>query len=153
TPYFSSAIGSLVIPLMFDYKAHAFSYGFEGSVNWNITNRWKLSPSLTILNMSVTRDASSQDSTIEQTPGYSPRRSFQARSFLNLGRNIEWDQTIGYAGPLAVGDIPGYWRLDTRFGWRFGEFWEFSLVAQNLLRPRHAEFPDVHLVDHMLEQR
>jgi hypothetical protein len=106
-----------------------------------------------MLNMSVTRDASSQDPTIEQTPGRAPRRSYQVRSFINLGRNFEWDQTIGYIGPLSTGNIPGYVRLDTRFGWRFGESTELSVVGQNLLQPRHAEFPDIHFIDHMLDQR
>jgi len=153
TPYFNTAGGYLVIPLVFDYKAHAVSYGAEAFATWNVTDRWKISPGLSMLNMSVRRDASSQDSTIEQTPGRSPRRSFQTRSFINLGRNFEWDQTLGYTGPLAAGSIPGYVRLDTRFGWRWGESCDFSLVGQNLLAPRHAEFPDIHFVDHMQDQR
>jgi len=38
-------------------------------------------------------------------------------------------------------------------GRRLGEFAEFSIVGQNLLAPRHAEFPDFQLIDHMLDQR
>jgi len=154
-PYFAIAPGfpHYVIPFIYDYKAHAFSYGAEAFANWNVTDRWRISPSLTMLDLSVTRDPSSQDSTIEQLPGYSPRRSFQVRSFINLRRSLEWDQTIGYTGPLAVENIPGYVRLDTRVGWRLGEFWEFSVVGQNLLAPRHAEFPNIDFVDHMQDQR
>ncbi len=153
TPYFNPAGRYLVIPLIFDYKAHAVSYGAEAFATWNVTDRWKISPGLSMLNMSVTRDVSSQDSTIEQTPGRSPRRSYQTRSFVNLGRGFEWDQTLGYTGPLASGNIPGYVRFDTRFGWRWEEHWDFSLTGQNLLAPRHAEFPDIHFVDHMQDQR
>jgi len=153
TPYFDPAGGYVVIPLVFEYKARAVSYGAEAFANWNVTSRWKISPGLTMLNISVTRDLSSQDSTIEQTPGYSPRRGYQVRSFINLGRSFEWDQTIGYTGPLATGDIPGYVRVDTRFGWHWGERCDFSVTGQNLLAPRHAEFPDIHFVDHMQEQR
>ena len=153
TPFFNPTGGYLVIPLVFDYKAHAVSYGAEAFATWNVTDRWKIGPGMTMLNMSVTRDASSQDSTIEQTPGRSPRRSYQVRSFINLGRGFEWDQTLGYTGPLAMGDIPGYVRLDTRFGWRWGESCDFSVTGQNLLAPRHAEFPDIHFVDHMQDQR
>jgi iron complex outermembrane receptor protein len=75
------------------------------------------------------------------------------RSFINLGRSFEWDQTLGYTGPLAAGNIPGYVRLDTRFGWRWGEYCDFSVTGQNLLAPRRAEFPDIHFVDHMQDQR
>ena len=152
-PYFNPASGYLVIPLVFDYKARAVSYGAEAFATWNITDRWKISPGLSLLNVSVTRDASSQDSAIEHTPGRAPRRSYQVRSFINLGRGFEWDQTLGYTGPLAAGNIPGYIRLDTRLGWHWEEHWDFSLAGQNLLSPRHAEFPDIHFVDHMQDQR
>jgi iron complex outermembrane receptor protein len=155
TPFFVSTPGPPheVIPFIYEYQAHARNYGAEAFLSWNATDRWKISPGLTLLNMSVTRDASSQDSLVGQIPGYSPRRSFQVRSFVNLGHSFEWDQTIGYTGPLVNGNIPGYVRLDTRVGWRFGEFTEFSITGQNLLQPRHAEFPDFQLIDHMLDQR
>jgi hypothetical protein len=107
---------------------------------------------LSMLNMSVTRDASSGDPTIEQVPGRAPRRGYQVRSFINLGRRFEWDQTLSYTGPLAAGNVPGYIRFYTRFGWRWGEYCDFSGTAQNLLAPRHAEFPDIHFVDHMQDQ-
>ena len=152
-PYFNPTGGYLAIPLIFDYKAHAVSYGAEAFATWNVTDRWKIGPGLSMLNISVTRDVSSQDSTIEQIPGWAPRRSYQVRSFINLRRNFEWDQTVGYTGPLASGNIPRYVRLDTRFGWRWGESCDFSVTGQNLLAPRHAEFPDIHFVDHMQDQR
>jgi len=155
TPFFTFTPGPphLVIPLLYENKARARSYGAEAFATWKVTDRWKISPGATMLNMSVTRDLSSQDSTIEQVSGYTPRRSFQVRSFINLGRTFEWDQTLGYTGPLANGNIPGYLRLDARFGWRMGEKWEVSIAGQNLLQPRHAEFPDSQLIDHMLDQR
>jgi iron complex outermembrane recepter protein len=155
TPFFTFSPGPphLVIPLVFDYKAHARSYGAEAFANWNVTDRWRVSPGLTMLNMSVSRDPSSQDSTIGQLPGYTPRRSYQVRSFINLWRTFEWDQTVGYTGRLATGNIPGYIRLDTRFGWRIGEFVELSVVGQDLLQPRHVEFPKIHFIDDMSDQR
>ena len=155
TPFFTLTPGPphLVIPLIYDYKAHARNYGAEAFANWNVTDRWRISPGLTMLNMSVRRDPSSQDPKIELQPGYSPRRSYQVRSFINLWRTFEWDQTVGYTGPLTAGDIPGYTRLDTRFGWRAGEHVEMSIAGQNLLQPRHAEFLDLQTIDHTLDQR
>jgi iron complex outermembrane receptor protein len=154
TPFFTLSPGPphLVIPFIFDYKAHARNYGAEAFANWNVTKRWRISPGLTMLNMSVSRDPSSHDGTIQQQPGYSPKRSYQVRSFMNLGRRFEWDQTAGYTSRLTAG-IPGYVRLDTRIGRRIGESWELSIAGQNLLTPRHAEFPDSQLIDHMLDQR
>ncbi len=69
TPFFALTPGPphLVIPLLYENLAHARNYGAEAFATWNVTDRWKLSPGLTMLNMSVTRDASSQDAVIEQT--------------------------------------------------------------------------------------
>ncbi len=154
-PFFALFPGPphLVFPSIFDYQAHARDYGAEFFANWNVTDHWRLSPGLTLLNMSVVRDPGSQDSTVEQTPGYSPRRQFQVRSMLDLTHSLEWDQTIGYVSALPAGNIPAYVRLDTRFGWRLGESLEISIVGQNLLRPRHAEFPDTLGFDHTLIER
>jgi iron complex outermembrane receptor protein len=154
-PFFTFNPGPphFVIPLVFDYKAHARSYGAEAFAIWKVADRWKISPGLTMLHMSLIRDPSSQDPVIETRAGYSPRRSYQVRSFINFQHNFEWDQTVGYTGRLATGNIPGYVRLDTRVGLRLGEFVELSVVGQNLLRPRHQEFPTIHSINPMLDQR
>ena len=76
------------------------------------------------------------------------------RSFVNLGRSFEWDQTLGYTGPLASGNIPGYLRLDTRLGWRLGEF-----IGVQHYRPEPARSPGTRsspifdFIDHMQDQR
>jgi iron complex outermembrane receptor protein len=132
----------LVFPSVADYNAHAHNSGAEIFANWNVTNRWRISPGYTLLHMAVVRDPSSKDAQIEQTPGDSPKRQYQIRSLLNLRRNLDWDCSLSYVGRLSNGNIPGYTRLDTRLGWRLGESVELSVAGQNLLRPRHPEFHD-----------
>lgn len=39
--------------------------------------------------------------------------------------------------------IPAYWRLDARLAYRPVEAWEIFISGQNLLLPRHKEFPNV----------
>ena len=138
---------------MFGSMAHAHNYGVEAFANWNVTRSWKLSPGYSLLHMAVVRDPSSQDSKIELTPGSSPRNQFQIRSQFNLSRNLDWDSSIAYVGRLDNGSIPGYARVDSRLGWRLGESTEISVVGQNLLSPRHAEFPDGAIVNHTLIER
>jgi len=147
-PYFTTSPGPphLVFPQFFDYKAHARTYGVELFANWNATDRWRISPGYSLLHMSVVRDPSSQDSAIQLTPGDTPKHQFQVRSLLNLRRNLDWDSSVSYTGRLENGNIPGYTRLDTRIGWRFGESVELSVAGQNLLRPRHPEFHDAYQV-------
>ncbi len=142
TPYFAADPGYLVVPLVFGNLARARDYGVELFATWDVTGRWKISPGYSLLRMTVKRDASSQDSAIEQIPGDSPQHQFQIRSLLNLRRNVEWDSSLMYVSALSHLAIPSYVRLDSRLGWRLGEFIEISLVGQNLLTPRHLEFFD-----------
>ena len=73
---------------------------------------------------------------------------------LDLPHHLEWDNTVGYVSHLAVGKVPAYARVDSRLGWRAGEFVELSVVGQNLLTPRRAEFSDtLYQLHHTLVER
>jgi iron complex outermembrane receptor protein len=155
TPYFTTTDGPphLVIPIVYGFQAHARDYGSEFFANWNAARWWKISPGVTLLRMFVAPDPGSLDTTVALTPGYSPEQQYMVRSFINLPHRMEWDQTIGYVSRLTSGDIPSYMRLDTRFGRRLGEAGELSVGGQNLLQPRHGEFPDFQSYDHLSMQR
>jgi iron complex outermembrane recepter protein len=139
-PYFATQQGIpyLVLPELFVNGGRASTYGAEFSANWNLTGRWRISPGYSYFHMDVQGDSS----LLYPLPGTSPNQQFQVRSLLDLPHHLEWDNTLGYVGKLAVGNIPAYARVDSRVGWRVGEFVELSLVGQNLLAPRHAEFSE-----------
>jgi len=143
-PYVSLAGGgpSLVLPLSPANLGKARDYGIELFGNWQATRHWKISPGLSVLRMSIGRDPGSNDASILQTPGNSPRQQFEIRSLLNLSKNLEWDSSFKYVADLAAQNIAGYARLDTRLGWKFGEHTEISVSGQNLTSPRHFEFFD-----------
>jgi iron complex outermembrane recepter protein len=132
----------LILPLVWDNKARAQNYGGEVTATWDVNSRWKISPSYSLLHMSIMRDSSSRDSAIERTIGNSPKHQLQIRSWIKLRKNVDWDGTLMYVSGLTNLGVPGYARLDTRLGWRVGEFVELSIVGQNLLRARHMEFSD-----------
>jgi len=71
------------------------------------------------------------DSSALATPtGVSPNHQFQVRSLLDLPHHLEWDSTVGYVSKLAEGNVPAYVRVDSRIGWRLGEFVELSVVGR-----------------------
>jgi iron complex outermembrane recepter protein len=131
----------LIIPLVFDNLARAQDYGGELTATWEVNSRWRISPGYSLLHMAIVLDPSSQGSSRSQA-GESPKHQFQVRSWLNLRKNMDWDSTLMYVSALSGLAIPSYVRLDTRLGWRLGEFVELSIVGQNLLRARHVEFFD-----------
>jgi iron complex outermembrane recepter protein len=131
-----------VFPELSTDNAHGRTYGLEAFVNWEVTRRWRISPGATFRRMHIAPDASSQDAAVGSIAGDTPNQKFEIRSLLSLPHRLEWDTTLYHIGSLPDQGIPAYSRVDTRVGWRFGETAEFSIVGQNLLTPRHAEFGD-----------
>jgi iron complex outermembrane receptor protein len=150
-PFFTTSEGPphIVFPQVLENSARAHNYGAEFFATWSVNTRWRLSSGLSALHLNLV-DTSGLGITRED-PGISPRHMFQARSLLNLRRNLDWDASVSQVGRLT--STPGYARLDSRLGWRLAESVELSLVGQNLLTPRHAENADAYLLAHTLIQR
>jgi iron complex outermembrane receptor protein len=145
----------LVVPTLSSALAHARNYGAEISLNLEVTRSWRVSSSYTFLQMHVAGDPSSQDPNAGTIALDTPKHQFQVHSLLNLTRHLDWDTSLYHVGVLPDnGDdpTPAFLRVDTRIGWRAGEALEFSVVGQNLLTPRHAEFGD-DLMFHTLVAR
>jgi iron complex outermembrane receptor protein len=139
-----------VLPLVFQYGASAQTWGAEAFGTWTVTRRWKISPSLSAIhptadNVYLVED---EDST--------PQLQAQIRSSLDLTSRLDWDVAVWHIGRLRDGGdgaVPAYNRVDTRLAWRVGEFTELSVVGQNLLTPRHAEFHNEYEVQRTLVER
>ena len=129
-----------VLPLHFQSGIRGETHGLELSGTWQVNSRWRLAASYTFLSMSLHDAVTASASNAAITTGTSPRNQFQLHSYVDLPRNWEWDTFLYEAGRLPTDNIPAYVRVDTRIGWRFAEGASFSLVGQNLLRPRHPEF-------------
>jgi iron complex outermembrane receptor protein len=153
-PYFVTSLGApyMVLPVVFENIGYAHAYGGELFVDWKPSNRWRISSGYSRLHMVIFKDAANVDSEIGDSGTGTPQQHFQVRSALNLPHHFEWDSSLEYVGRVAAG-IPAYTRVDTRLGWRVNEHLDVSAVGQNLLSPRHAEFPDDVGVNHTLVAR
>jgi iron complex outermembrane receptor protein len=151
-PYLASTqqgVSYTVLPEFLVNGPPARTYGLEFFANWIVTDHWRISPGYSYFHMHVDGDSS----TLDTAPGTSPNQQVQIRSLLDLPRHLEWDNTLKYVSKLAVGNIPGYARLDSRLGWRVGDFVELSVVGQNLFSPRHAEYFDSDSLNRTLVER
>jgi iron complex outermembrane recepter protein len=142
----------LVLPVAFENIGHAHAYGGELFLDWKPVNRWRISSGYARLHMVIFKDAANVDTEIGDSGTGTPRQQFQVRSAADLPHHFEWDSSLDYVGRLAAG-IPAYTRVDTRLGRRISEHLDVSAVGQNLLSPRHAEFPDDVGVNHTLVAR
>ncbi len=139
----------LVVPLALDNKAHAFNYGAEIDARWDVHSRWRLRSGLSLLQMNVSLDPDSHGVAVTN-PGRVPGWQFQIHSWLDLTHRVEWDTSLAVVAASQLN--PGYQRVDTRLGWRFGESTEISVTGQNLLTPRYAEHPDDWLRHTLIER-
>jgi outer membrane receptor protein involved in Fe transport len=98
--------------------------------------------------MNIIQNPLVPSSIANELPGATPKHQVQFRSTLGLRSNLDWDTSVFFVGQLPEYQIPGYTRLDMQLRWRVLESTEFSIVGQNLLTARHAEFGDAYGVDH-----
>jgi iron complex outermembrane receptor protein len=72
------------------------------------------------------------------------------RSFLQLPKDVQFDSALywvdgleGVTPTLRPDNVTQYFRLDLRLAWRPIDSLELSVVGQNLLDGRHAEYFDI----------
>jgi iron complex outermembrane receptor protein len=115
--------------------------GIEIAPDWRPKGWWRLQGSYSYLHMDLkTRTDSRNTTTVASTEGSSPHHQVVIQSFLDLPRNMEFDQTYRYVSGLPAQGLGGYHTADARLGWRPNSHLELSLAGQNLLQPHHAEF-------------
>lgn len=155
TPFFLLApYPHLAVPEELEQLLHARTYGGEVFATWNVTNRWKISPGYSLIRIKLDLDAASHALDTSGLGGGTPQHQVQIRSLLNLTSKTDLDSSLFYVSRLqGAGTTPGYTRLDTRLARRFGEVIEVSVVGQNLLSSRHAEFFDSEGLLHALVAR
>lgn len=144
TPYLGNAAGMPILILLTTYGngGRAQSYGIEFFAHWNVNHRLELSPGFSTIHITTQDAPGIQDFYVPGIPGTSPHYQPQVRSLVNIRRNLEWDSSVKYVSTLTWLSVPGYLRIDSRLGWKFGERGEISLVGQNLSSGRHIEFVD-----------
>jgi iron complex outermembrane receptor protein len=140
-PFFEAdPLPHVVIPSYFGNLLRGETYGLEAAVNLDLSHRWKLRGSYSFLRVQLHRDPTSSDPVSENAEGDNPRHQFQLHSYLNLWRNLNLDTAVYRVSSLRSRQVPGYIRVDAKFGWRLRESLEVSGGVQNLLDRRHLEF-------------
>jgi iron complex outermembrane receptor protein len=130
----------VVAPFFFGNFNGATSQGIEFAANWTLRDRWKLTSAYSSLRIRTSRDPRSTDPLTNTLSTENPAHQVSLRSQLDLTKQIQFDVSGYYVGPLRANSVPGYVRLDTRVGWRPNRRLELSAGLQNLLDKRRIEF-------------
>ena len=131
----------LVLQLPLANALQGDTAGVEIAPDWKPRQWWDLRGSYSYLHLHVHDRPGFTDAlnTVSDN-GSSPHHQIELQSLLNLPKKFEFDATYRYVSALPAQTVSAYSTGDVRFGWHAGRGWESSIVGQNLLQPRHAEF-------------
>lgn len=134
----------LTPPLAFPVEASSGlrgrSTGAELTAEWRATSRWRLRAGWTELRVRSEPQSGNVDRGTRDSIARDPNHQVVLHSLLDLSAKWECDVDLRYVAPIQTQAVPGYTECDLRLGWRPSQAWELSLLGQNLLHPRHAEF-------------
>lgn len=131
---------ALIIPLEFENRATAESWGGEISFEWNPDEVWKLAGSYSYQQIEVTLGSSGDTTLKELFEGGTPRHKSVFRVERWLSEDLYVAPVLRYVSGLDFGNVDRYIELDLKMGWKIAENVEFALVGQNLLHDEHQEF-------------
>jgi iron complex outermembrane receptor protein len=119
----------------------ASSHGAELALDWHPTDWWRLQGAYTWFRMNgeLTGDRANDDA-VALNSGTAPHQQVSLRSSMNIGSVYQLDAWLRHVSALSYSGVPAYTELDLRCAWRVARGVELSLVGQNLLQARHAEF-------------
>ncbi len=117
-------------------RQNAYSYGAELAAGVRVSDWWRLNAAYTFLRIFL---QGGQLSALSETTA-DPRHQFSLRSSMDLGHDVELDLWLRYVDEIPSIGISSYVTLDTRLAWKPWKNLELSLVGQNLLHDRQAEF-------------
>jgi len=110
--------------------------GYEASVKWNTTKNLILAANYTNINM----DIDSANTTFVTSTAKTPKNQFGISAYVNLPKNVQFNNHLYYNHKIQNGDIPSYYRWDSNIKWKVKDNFEVSIAGQNLNDAEHPEF-------------
>jgi len=116
------------------------SYGAEVTADYLITKGWRVRAGHTELRIHIWPNPGSTDTTRGASESQTPDRQFFLFSSLDLPAHLRLDAGMRAIDDITRQQVPGYAELNAKLTWEPTPQLDLSLVGQNLLHDRHAEF-------------
>jgi iron complex outermembrane receptor protein len=127
-------------PLVIGNGQDGESYGTELTAEYRVMNGWRVRAGYTELRINIWATPTSTDTSRGNGESHTPDRQFSLNSSADLPANLRLDGGFRYVSEIANQQLPAYAELDARLTWSPTAQLDLSLVGQNLLHHRHAEF-------------
>jgi len=128
------------LPVIIGNGLKGKSWGAEVTGDYLITKWWRVHGGFTEMRIKIAPTETSTDRTRGSGESHDPNRHLLLRSSVEPLRTVQIDSTFRFVSKIANQQLPSYAELDARLAWQPKPSLEFSLVGQNLLHNRHAEF-------------
>ena len=116
------------------------SFGAEGTVEYWLTSRWRLRAGYTELRVHIWPNPGSTDTSRGAAESQAPDRQFLLKSSVDLPAHLRLDAGFRAIDDITNQRVPAYAELNAKLTWQPTPKLDLSLVGQNLLHRRHAEF-------------
>jgi iron complex outermembrane receptor protein len=130
-----------LFPLRWDNRMKGRTWGVTAWGKWQVTERWRLSPGLTLLRKDLQFKAGASELLGLAQAGNDPRAHALLTSSLDMGSGRTLDFTLRHVASLPDPALPAYTELSARFGWNLSRTWQLALTGSNLLHDSHVESP------------
>jgi iron complex outermembrane recepter protein len=135
------ASATVFLPLHWGNAMEGSTYGVETWADLQVLSWWRLTPGLRTLHKQLRFKPGAAGLLGTGQAGDDPTAQGFLTSSMDLPLRLTWDASLRYVNALPDPVAPGYYGLDTRFGWRASPQLELALVGKDLLHARHAEYP------------
>jgi iron complex outermembrane receptor protein len=136
-----TASSTQFLPLYWGNLMHGNTYGVTAWADWQVNDRWRLSPSLRLLRKHLRFESGASELLGLAQAGDDPTSEGGLTSSIDLSRDITFDATVRYVGSLPDPALKAYCEMTARLGWRVSRTLELALSGSNLLHARHSEYP------------
>jgi iron complex outermembrane recepter protein len=116
------------------------SFGAELTAAYVLSSRWRVQAGYTELRVHIWPNPGSTDTSRGATESRAPDRQLFVQSSVDLPAHLRFDAGLRAIARIANQQVPAYSELNARLTWQPTATLDLSIVGQNLLHRRHAEF-------------
>jgi iron complex outermembrane receptor protein len=135
-----------IFPLFFQNGLEGETYGFELSLNYQVTDWWRLFTSYNLFRGDIRVKENKSDFNNAHNETADPRNQFSLRSSFSLPFRLSVNPAFRWVDELPINDsgilrtVPAYAELDGSINWEATDYMSFTLAGRNLLNKAHVEY-------------
>lgn len=125
---------------MYGNTVEGSTRGIEFAPDWKVTSVWRLKGTYSLLRYDLkSRPGYSDPSTVTGYVGSTPLNQVGLESRIDIGKGLEFDQSLRHEGSLPAQQVAAYTTANLRLGWQHKGF-DLSVDGRDLLDQGHEEF-------------